>query len=76
MASVVHSDPMKDAGLRIRAQREKFLEVCLAQDKLAAQTLREFMREYLIEHEARLPDAGDDADRSTWERSKTGKGQG
>jgi hypothetical protein len=39
---------MKDAGLRIRVQRnvrEKFLEVCRAQDKPAAQVLREFMRE-------------------------------
>ena len=56
---------MKDAGLRIRVQRdlrEKFLEVCRAQDKPAAQVLREFMREYVIEHEAQLPDAGDEAD--------------
>lgn len=50
---------MKDAGLRIRVQRdlrEKFLEICRAQDKPAAQVLREFMREYVIEHEAQLPD--------------------
>jgi hypothetical protein len=56
---------MKDAGLRIRVQRdlrEKFLEVCRAQDKPAAQVLREFMREYVIEHKAQLPDAGDEAD--------------
>ena len=75
----VHSNPMKDAGLRIRVQRElreKFLEVCRAQDKPAAQVLREFMREYVIEHEAQLPDAGDDSDRATRKRSKTGNGQG
>jgi hypothetical protein len=41
---------MKDAGLRIRVQRElreQFLDVCRAQDKPAAQVLREFMREYV-----------------------------
>jgi len=44
---------MKDVGLRIRVQRdlrEAFLEVCRAQDKPAAQVLREFMREYVAEH--------------------------
>lgn len=41
---------MKDAGLRIRVQRElreSFTEACKAQDKPAAQVLREFMREYV-----------------------------
>ena len=41
---------MKDAGLRIRLQRElreSFLKACLAEDKPAAQVLREFMREYV-----------------------------
>lgn len=41
---------MKDAGLRIRVQRElrdKFVEACRAQDKPAAQVLREFMRDYI-----------------------------
>jgi hypothetical protein len=45
---------MKDVGLRIRIQkdlREAFLEACRAQDKPAAQVLREFMREYVAEHE-------------------------
>jgi hypothetical protein len=45
---------MKDVGLRIRVQRdlrEAFLEVCRAQDKPAAQVLREFMREYVEQHE-------------------------
>jgi len=50
---------MKDAGLRIRVQRdlrEKFLEVCRAQDKPAAQVLREFMREYVARYDAREAD--------------------
>ena len=71
--------PMKDAGLRIRVQRdlrEKFLAVCRAQDKPAAQVLREFMREYVIEHEAQLPDAGDDPDRAAHKRAKTGSEPG
>ena len=41
---------MKDVGLRIRVQRdlrEEFLEACRAQDKPAAQVLREFMRQYV-----------------------------
>ncbi len=53
---------MKDAGLRIRVQRDlrkQFLEVCRAQDKPAAQVLREFMREYIAEHNAE--DAGQTA---------------
>lgn len=44
---------MKDAGLRIRVQRElreSFIEACKAQDKPAAQVLREFMREYVRRH--------------------------
>lgn len=43
---------MKDAGLRIRVQRElreAFLAACRAQDKPAAQVLREFMRAYVAE---------------------------
>ena len=46
---------MKDVGLRIRIQRdlrEQFLAVCQAQDKPAAQVLREFMRAYVRQHEA------------------------
>ena len=41
---------MKDVGLRIRIDRElreSFLEACMAEDKPAAQVLREFMRGYL-----------------------------
>ena len=44
---------MKDAGLRIRVQkelREQFLAACQAQDKPAAQVLREFMRQYVKKH--------------------------
>ena len=44
---------MKDVGLRIRIQkelREQFLEACRAQDKPAAQVIREFMREFVEEH--------------------------
>lgn len=46
---------MKDAGLRIRVQRklrEQFLEVCRAEDKPAAQVLREFMRRYVASRSA------------------------
>lgn len=44
----------KDSGLRIRVQRElrdRFLEACRAQDKPAAQVIREFMRAYVDHHE-------------------------
>ncbi|WP_138379465.1 hypothetical protein [Luteithermobacter gelatinilyticus] len=40
----------KDVGFRIRLQRElreKFLAACHAEDKSAAQVIREFMREYV-----------------------------
>jgi predicted DNA-binding protein len=40
----------KDAALRIRLSSElhqQFLEVCKAQDKPAAQVLREYMRSYV-----------------------------
>jgi len=69
---------MKDAGLRIRVQRdlrEKFLEVCRAQDKPAAQILREFMRKYVIEHEALTPETGDKSGRTAPEHSETDDGQ-
>lgn len=44
----------KDAGLRIRVERElrdEFLEVCRHRDRPAAQVIREFMREYVAEHQ-------------------------
>jgi len=40
----------KDVGLRIRVQRElrdAFLAACRAEDKPAAQVIREFMRAYV-----------------------------
>lgn len=43
---------MKDAGLRIRVQRElrdQFLAACRTEDKPAAQVIREFMRAYVRE---------------------------
>lgn len=43
----------KDAGLRIRVERDlrdEFLEACRLQDRPAAQVLREFMRRYVAEH--------------------------
>lgn len=45
---------MKDAGLRIRVQRDlrdRFLEACRAQDRPAAQVIREFMRAYVDRHQ-------------------------
>lgn len=45
---------MKDVGLRIRVQRElreEFLAACRADDKPAAQVIREFMRSYVRKHE-------------------------
>lgn len=53
---------MKDAGLRIRIQRElreQFLEACRVQDKPAAQVLREFIREYVAEHGGDTETRGD-----------------
>ena len=50
---------MKDAGLRIRVQRDlrdRFQRVCRAQDKPAAQVLREFMWAYIDEHKELLAD--------------------
>lgn len=43
---------MKDAGLRIRVQKElrdKFIEACRRRDVPAAQVLREFMRGFVDE---------------------------
>jgi len=45
---------MKDSGLRIRVERQlrqKFLELCREQDRPASQVIREFMREYIENHE-------------------------
>jgi len=45
---------MKDVGFRIRIDRhlrEAFLAACKAEDKPAAQVVREFMREYVGSHD-------------------------
>jgi hypothetical protein len=50
----------KDAGLRIRIDRElrdAFVAACREQDKPAAQVLREFMRLYVEEHRVGTPKA-------------------
>lgn len=64
----LHFLTMKDAGLRIRVQRElrqSFLEACKAEDRPAAQVLREFMREYVRNHKhATGEDAGKRRDSS------------
>ena len=47
---------MKDVGLRIRIDRdlrEQFVKACQADDKPASQVIREFMREYVTQHEAK-----------------------
>jgi predicted transcriptional regulator len=57
--SIGYTAGMKDSGLRIRVQRDlrdKFLQVCRAQDKPAAQVIREFMRHY-VERQERAQDS-------------------
>jgi hypothetical protein len=42
----------KDSGLRIRVERElreQFLDACRAEDRPAAQVIREFMRKYVAQ---------------------------
>lgn len=44
---------MKDVGLRIRIDRdlrEQFVRACQADDKPASQVIREFMRDYVRQH--------------------------
>ena len=51
----LHFSPMKDVGFRIRIDRdlrEQFLKACQAEDKPAAQVLREFMRAYVADRGA------------------------
>ena len=46
---------IKNAGLRIRVERslrDEFLDACRAEDKPAAQVIREFMREYVAKHQS------------------------
>ena len=52
--------PRKDAGFRIRIEsdlHERFLMVCRAQDRPAAQVLREFMRDYIEENRVTVQDS-------------------
>ena len=45
----------KDAGLRLRVEREirqEFVEMCRAEGKTAAQVLREYMRDYITRNRA------------------------
>jgi hypothetical protein len=64
----------KSAGLRVRIERglrEEFLRVCRAQDKPAAQVLREFMRSYVATHaSADGPIAPSDKSRKATRRVK------
>jgi hypothetical protein len=63
---------MKDAGLRIRIQRdlrEQFVAVCRSQDKSAAQVLREFMHDYVERHHTK--DTG-----AAWRRKSPQHGKG
>lgn len=44
----------KDSGFRIRVERDlrdKFVEICRAKDRPAAQVVRDFMRQYVQDHE-------------------------
>jgi hypothetical protein len=48
----------KDSGLRIRVERElreEFLETCRAQDRPAAQVLRDFMRKFIASNGSAPP---------------------
>jgi hypothetical protein len=45
----------KDAGLRLRIERElreEFVEICRSEGRPAAQVLRDFMREYVAKSRA------------------------
>lgn len=45
----------KDAGFRIRVERDlrdKFIEMCRAKDRPAAQVIRDFMRQYIEDNAA------------------------
>lgn len=46
---------IKDSGLRLRVERElreEFVETCRAEGRVAAQVLREYMREYVARNRA------------------------
>lgn len=66
---------MKDAGIRIRVQRDlrdKFLDVCRAEDKPAAQVLREFMRGYVARHASTAADAEENTNSAAPKRAGVG----
>ena len=45
----------KDSGFRIRVERDlrdKFIEMCRAKDRPAAQVIRDFMRQYIEDNTA------------------------
>ncbi|WP_371128230.1 plasmid-related protein [Sphingomonas sp. YR710] len=51
---------VKDSGLRVRvdkALRHDFLEACHAQDRPAAQVIREFMRKYVARTDGKSKNA-------------------
>lgn len=67
---------IKNSGFRIRVQRElreKFLEICREQDKPAAQVLREYMREYVLEHHGAINEDGDGHVSPVQEQQKKGE---
>jgi hypothetical protein len=50
----------KDSGFRIRVERDlrdKFVETCRTQDRPAAQVMRDFMRQYIRDHDDKRPKA-------------------
>lgn len=52
---------VKNSGVRIRLEkslRDRFLETCRRQDTPAAQVLRQFMREYVAEHNSEVSGPG------------------
>lgn len=59
---------VKDAGLRLRLERElrqDFIETCRAEGKAAAEVLREYMREYIARY-------GSSAQRDLFAHAETG----
>ena len=47
----------KDVGLRLRVERElreEFTELCRSEGRAAAQVLRDFMREYVVQNRASM----------------------
>lgn len=56
-----HLPMSKDVGLRIRLEkslRDQFIDVCHANDRTAAQILRDFMRSYVSQNERKTGNDG------------------